>query len=56
MTGSLFCGQLIGHDIKSRALVTRIEDNQIYDGEGYAAVGCRAGSSSFAIDPRAAAP
>lgn len=47
---SLFCGQLIGHDIKSRALVTSIEHNQIYDGEGYAAVGCRAGSSSFAID------
>ncbi|HJZ16151.1 MAG TPA: hypothetical protein VJ251_11935 [Stellaceae bacterium] len=47
---SLFCGQLIGHDIKSRALVTSIENNQIYDGEGYAAVGCRAGSSSFAID------
>ncbi len=52
VTDSLFCGQLIGHDIKSRALVTRIENNQIYDGEGYAAVGCRAGSSSFAIDIR----
>ena len=50
VTDSLFCGQLIGHDIKSRALVTRIENNQIYDGEGYAAAGCRAGSSSFAID------
>jgi hypothetical protein len=50
VTGSLFCGQLIGHDIKSRALVTQIENNQIYDGEGYAAVGCRAGSTSFAID------
>jgi hypothetical protein len=50
VTDSLFCGQLIGHDIKSRALVTRIENNQIYDGEGYATVGCRAGSSSFAID------
>src|SRR3984893_9306901 len=47
---SLFCGQLIAHDTKSRALVTIIENNQIYDGEGYAAVGCRAGSSSFAID------
>lgn len=47
---SLFCGQLIGHDIKSRALVTSIENNQIYDGEGFTAVGCRAGSSSFAID------
>jgi hypothetical protein len=50
VTDSLFCGQLIGHEIKSRALVTRIENNQIYDGEGYVAVGCRAGSSSFAID------
>ncbi len=50
VSGNLFCGQLIGHAIKSRALVTRIENNQIYDGQGYAAVGCRAGSSSFAID------
>jgi hypothetical protein len=41
---------LIGHNIKSRALATRIENNQIYDGEGYAAVSCRADSSSFAID------
>jgi hypothetical protein len=50
VSDSFFCGQLIGHDIKSRAQVTRIDNNQIYDGEGYAAVGCRAGSSSFAID------
>src|SRR5262249_18273450 len=50
VTSTLFCGQLIGHNIKSRALITRIENNRIYDGEGYAAVGCRAGSSSFAID------
>ena len=50
VAGSLFCGQLIGHNIKSRAFATRIENNQIYDGQDYAAVGCRAGSSSFAID------
>jgi hypothetical protein len=50
VTDSLFCGPLIGHEIKSRALVTGIENNQIYDGKGYAAVGCRAGSSSFSID------
>jgi parallel beta helix pectate lyase-like protein len=50
VSDSLFCGQLIGHAIKSRALVTRIENNQIYDGQGYPPVGCRAGSSSFAID------
>jgi hypothetical protein len=50
VTNSLFCGQLIGHNIKSRALVTTIENNQIYDGQSYAAVGCRAGSSSLAID------
>ena len=48
--GSLFCGQSIGHDIKSRARVNRIENNQIYDGEGYSAVGCRTGTTSFAID------
>jgi hypothetical protein len=50
VTNSLFCGQLIGHNIKSRALVTMIENNQIYDGQAYAAAGCRAGSSSLAID------
>jgi hypothetical protein len=50
VTNSLFCGQLIGHDIKSRALVTMIDNNQIYDGLAYPAAGCRAGSSSFAID------
>jgi hypothetical protein len=50
VTDSLFCGQLIGHDIKSRALVTMIENNQIYDGQAYSAIGCRAGSSSLAID------
>src|SRR5215472_736028 len=28
--GSLFCGQLIGHDIKSRAAQTTILNSQIY--------------------------
>jgi hypothetical protein len=50
VTGSLFCGQLIGHDIKSRALVTNVSDNQLYDGQADAAIGCRAGSTSLAID------
>lgn len=50
VTMSVFCGQLIGHDIKSRAAMTNISDNQLYDGQADPAVGCRAGSSSFAID------
>jgi hypothetical protein len=50
VTNSLFCGQLIGHNIKSRALVTTITHNRIYDGQADPADGCGAGSSSFAID------
>src|SRR5271169_3207837 len=50
VTGSVFCSQLIGHDIKSRALVTNVSDNQLYDGQADATIGCRAGSSSLAID------
>jgi hypothetical protein len=50
VTSSIFCGQLIGHDIKSRAVVTNISDNQLYDGQADPAIGCRAGSSSLAID------
>jgi hypothetical protein len=52
VTGSMFCGQLVGHDIKSRALLTNISNNVLFD----AAVpstnpdGCNAGSTSFAID------
>jgi len=51
VTGSVFCGQLIGHDIKSRALVTSVSDNQLYDGQADPAAGCSsAGSTSYAID------
>jgi hypothetical protein len=47
---SLFCGQLIGHNIKSRAVVTTIANNWIYDGEADPAEDCGAGSSSYAIE------
>lgn len=51
VSDSLFCGQLIGHDIKSRALVTTVQNSRIYDGAtADPADGCRAGSTSFAID------
>jgi hypothetical protein len=50
VTSSTFCGQLIGHDIKSRAVVTVISDNQLYKGQADPAIGCRAGSTSLAID------
>jgi hypothetical protein len=51
VSNSLFCGQLIGHSVKSRAAVTMVSDSQIYDGaQGPTAQGCLPGSSSFAID------
>ena len=50
VSNSVFCGQLIGHDIKSRAQITMIENNQLYDGAADSAAGCRAGSTSLAID------
>jgi hypothetical protein len=50
VSNSLFCGQLIGHDIKSRAQVTVVSGNQLYDGAANAALGCNAASSSLAID------
>jgi hypothetical protein len=50
VTGSVFCGQLIGHDVKSRALVNNVSDNQLYDGQADPAVGCNAGSTSYAIE------
>jgi len=50
VSNSLFCGQLIGHDIKSRAAVTMIQNNQLYDGAANSVLGCNAGSTSLAID------
>lgn len=50
VSNSLFCGQLIGHDVKSRAAVTMVENNVLYDGAGDAALHCNAGSTSFAVD------
>jgi hypothetical protein len=50
ISNSLFCGQLIGHDIKSRAQMTMISNNQLYDGAAHSTQGCNAGSSSLAID------
>jgi hypothetical protein len=50
VTSGTFCGQLIGHDIKSRAITTTISDNQLYKGEADPAINCRAGSTSLAID------
>jgi hypothetical protein len=49
VTNSLFCGQLIGHNVKSRAMMTIVSNNQIYDGAAGPSP-CRVGSSSFAID------
>lgn len=50
VSNSVFCGELFGHDIKSRALQTSVSNNQLYDGQADPDVGCRAGSTSLAID------
>ncbi len=50
VSNSLFCGVLYGHDIKSRAAVTTVANDKLYDGQGNAALGCNAGSTSYAID------
>jgi hypothetical protein len=51
VTDSFFCGHLVGHNIKSRAAVTTLIHNRIYDGaKAPANSGCRIGSSRGAID------
>jgi len=50
VTGSVFCGTHVGHDIKSRAATTTITGNQLYDGAADSAINCPAGSTSYAID------
>ena len=48
---SFFCGQLVGHDIKSRAAVNSVSRSVFIHGtiDGHLA-GCEEGSPSFAID------
>ena len=50
VSNSLVCGQLYGHDIKSRAQVTTVTNSQLYVGAPDAAAGCNAGQASFNID------
>ena len=50
VSDSLFCGTLVGHDIKSRAATTTITGNRLYDGAADSAINCPAGSTSYAID------
>lgn len=51
VANSLFCGQLIGHDIKSRSAQTTVMASQIYTGEGApSSTGCQVGSASFNIE------
>jgi hypothetical protein len=46
---SLFCGQLLGHDIKSRALSTTVKGSAVYIGAAGPA-GCNVGSTSIGVD------
>jgi hypothetical protein len=46
---SLFCGQLIGHDVKSRALSITVKGSQMYIGAAGPA-DCNVGSTSIGVD------
>jgi hypothetical protein len=51
VTGSLFCGQIIGHDIKSRAAQTTVTGSTMFVGTNSGApAACNVGSASLAID------
>jgi hypothetical protein len=51
VNNSLFCGTVLGHDIKSRALSTTVNNSQIYVGTNNGApAGCDVGSTSLGID------
>jgi hypothetical protein len=51
VSDSLFCGQLIGHDVKSRAASTTVTGSTMYVGTNSGAPGgCNPGSTSNAID------
>ena len=48
---SLFCGQLIGHDVKSRALSTTVKGSTMFIGSNSGApAGCNVGSTSIGVD------
>ena len=51
VVNSLFCGQLIGHDIKSRAAMTVVGGSLLFVGSNQGAdPACNIGSASLAID------
>ena len=51
VSNSLFCGQLIGHDVKSRAAVTVVGGSTLFVGSNQGAdPACNVGSASLAID------
>ena len=49
--GNEFCGTIVGHNIKSRAVMTIIENNTLYAGAADPnQPGCNVGSASYALD------
>ena len=49
--GNEFCGTIVGHNIKSRAVITIIENNTLYDGAADPnQPSCNVGSASYALD------
>jgi hypothetical protein len=50
VSGSTFCGTILGHDIKSRTAVTTVTNSTFYDGAAAALAICNVGSASYSID------
>jgi hypothetical protein len=50
VTNSLFCGQVNGNDLKSRAAVTTVENSILITGQANPKLGCGAGAASYNID------
>jgi hypothetical protein len=50
VTNSLFCGQVNGNDLKSRAAITTVENSTLYTGQANPTLGCNTGAASYNID------
>jgi hypothetical protein len=50
VSNSLFCGQVNGNALKSRARVTTVENSIIYTGQANPRLGCGTGAASYDID------
>ncbi len=50
IASSLFCGQVNGNALKSRAMVTTVENNILYTGQAEPSLGCGVDGANYNID------